>query len=167
MLLCGIPASGKSTFGRYLRDVKGVRYLDLEQKWTDETLHRTWNRVFEGTDSARHLSAFLAAVEQDAGPVCLDWDFPVEQLWLVSALRTAGCRIVWFQCDERVARTRFQRRGRGSLDTFATQVLAIRANWPAILEEAQPLIVNVLNRDGRPKSVEALYAEVFAPDTAA
>src|ERR1700685_129293 len=74
LLLTGIPATGKSTYGRWLETVKGFAYVDIENGGLEPAgLLPHWNAMFAPSGSA---SSFVGALDRMRHPVVLDWGFP-------------------------------------------------------------------------------------------
>jgi len=153
ILLSGIPATRKSTFGRYLAHEHGVAHYDMEchpRGWPHPELKEKW-------DSDR--AAFLAQLRQHHDRIALDWGFPVHCLPLVSELRGLGVRLIWFDGDVARARDAFQHRGneKGPIENFDHQVAAIQnAGCPASLN---CVIVPALSASGvflDPRQIESL-----------
>jgi len=70
LLLSGIPAAGKSHFGRYLAREYGFAHYDLECHpggWPHPELKVIW-------DASR--SAFLTELQNRHERIVLDWGFP-------------------------------------------------------------------------------------------
>jgi hypothetical protein len=130
ILLSGIPATGKSTFARYLADEYGFAHYDLEchpHGWPHPELKGTWEA---------NPSAFLAQVRQHHDRIALDWGFPVYCLSSVNELRSYGVQLIWFDGDLGWARKEFKKRGdcKGPEQNFNNQVADIqREGYPASL----------------------------------
>lgn len=90
LLISGIPGTGKSTFGRWLRDERGFVYVNVEAPSHDpESLDGTgfragWDSLFRG--DAEPIRDQL----EDKGKVVFDWGFPVGSIFAVT--RDSECR---------------------------------------------------------------------------
>ena len=109
-LISGIPASGKSTFCRWLEEKKGFLNLNVEE---DGVLNRhglsqAWNTLFDATGTA---APFIVALEKFNRPVVIDWGFPPEHVNTVRKLFDGGLMLWWFAADWAVARRKFIARG--------------------------------------------------------
>lgn len=118
LLFAGIPASGKSTFARWLASEKGYRHLDVDfaeadfDEWMNKVRRSQWNGV-------------------------IDWGFPPHCLDLVSSLVELGVEPWWFDGERDAARQSFLARlGRGEhpsqLEAYEHQMAEIEAAWPDI-----------------------------------
>lgn len=141
LLLSGVPATGKSVFGRGLAQDHGFAHYDLEnypQGWPDQTLKELWD-----CDGAR----FVAMVKSQHRRVALDWGFPVHCFPMVRELRNAGAQLVWFDGDRKRAREVFLKRGGTAVHNFNVQVAAIESeNYP---EALGCVVVRTLTADGK------------------
>jgi len=125
VLFSGLPATGKSSFCRYLAHEHGFAHYNLEifpDGWPQPSLKPLWDA--DRLDFVRRLEA--------AHPrVALDWGFPPSFLPWVEELSRAGVRIVWFSADPEQARKAFTARGGVDIGHFDLQIEAIRkANLP-------------------------------------
>jgi hypothetical protein len=138
-LLAGIPATGKSSFARYLALEHGFAHYDLEsypRGWPHPELKEKWD-----TDRP----AFVAQVRHVHDRIALDWGFPVSCLSWVKELQALGVQLIWFDGDVARARQAFVRRGGFALN-FDRQVAAIKkAGYPTLLD---CLIVPALSASG-------------------
>src|SRR5205085_10427350 len=129
LLLSGIPATGKSTFARYLVSKHGFAHYDLEcdsRGWPYPGLKRAWD-----TDRA----AFLTQVRQHHDRVVLDWGFPISCLSWVKELQADGVQLIWFDGDVGRSRQVFAQRGGIAVTHFDNQVGAIQnAGFPGSLQ---------------------------------
>ena len=130
ILLSGMPATRKSTFGRYLAREHGFAHYDLEcdpSGWPRPELEHTWNN---------DRSAFVAHVRQQR--TVLNRGFPVHCLPWVNELRGLGVRLIWFDGDIPSAQKEFEKRAdprKGSVGNFKNQIEEIRkAGFPASLD---------------------------------
>ena len=83
ILLSGIPATGKSAFGRYLAHEHGFVHYDLEcdpNSWPRPELEQLWNN---------DRAAFVAHVRQQR--TVLNWGFPVHCLLGSTSYEVSAC----------------------------------------------------------------------------
>jgi len=130
-LISGIPASGKSTFCRWLEEKKGFLHLDVEKPGV---LHRyglatAWNAMFDAGGSA---APFIDALEKMKRPVVIDWGFPPEHIHAVRKLFDSGVMLWWFAADWAVARRKSQPRRFPHVQDFDIQIRKIEATLPEI-----------------------------------
>ena len=130
-LISGIPASGKSTFCRWLEEKKGFLHLDVEKPGVLDRygLATAWNAVFDAGGSA---APFIEALEKFNRPVVIDWGFPPEHLDTVRKLFDGGVMLWWFAADWAVARRKFQLRRYPHGQDFDIQIGKIEAALPEI-----------------------------------
>jgi hypothetical protein len=133
LLISGIPASGKSTFCRWLEENKGFLHLNVEE---DGVLDRhglaaEWLPLF-GTSAT--AAPFIEALEKFNRPVVIDWGFPPECLHAVRKLFDSGVMLCWFAADWAVASRKFIQRGnaKGPVAVFDIQLRKIEAALPEI-----------------------------------
>jgi hypothetical protein len=127
-LISGIPASGKSTFCRWLEETKGFLHLDVEKPGILDRngLATIWASLFEASTSA---APFIEALEKFKRPVVIDWGFPREHLTTVRKLSEGGVMPWWFAADWAVARRKFKERG-----TLPMGVLKAMADFGLLVE---------------------------------
>ena len=116
LLVSGIPAAGKSWFGRYLARDHGFAHYDLEchpPGWPHPDLKVLW-------DQSR--SSFVEELRRRHGSVVLDWGFPSHCVSWVRELQAASVQLVWFECDIDRARALFVERGGRTLSSFERQI---------------------------------------------
>ena len=84
-LISGIPASGKSTFCRWLEEKKGFLHLDVEKPGVLDRygLATAWASLFDASTSA---APFLQALDRFNRPIAIDWGFPPEHVNAVRKL---------------------------------------------------------------------------------
>src|SRR6266849_3666608 len=102
-LISGIPASGKSTFCRWLEEKKGFLHLNMEKPGVlgRYGLSTTCNALFDAGGGA---APFIEALDRFKRPVVIDWGFPPEHLDTVRKLFEGGVMLWWFAADWSVAR---------------------------------------------------------------
>ena len=108
-LISGIPASGKSTFCRWLEEKKGFLHLDVEKPGVLDHygLATAWATLF---DTNAPAAPFIEALEKFKRPVVIDWGFPPEHLDAVRKFFDGGVMLWWFAADWAVARRKFELR---------------------------------------------------------
>jgi hypothetical protein len=130
-LISGIPASGKSTFCRWLEEKKGFLQLDVEKPGVLDryNLATAWNALFDAGGGA---TPFIEALDKFNRPVVIDWGFPPEHLNTVRKLFEAGVMLWWFAADWAVARRKFMERGTLPMELFDIQLRKIQTALPDI-----------------------------------
>ncbi len=107
VLLSGIPASGKSTHGKWLETEMGCVYWDLEHETLEEAGTRAG--LYLGTNA--DLGSLLAVAKRISKTIVIDWGFPPDVcLNTVRWLSENGVEIWWFDGDREAARISFLRR---------------------------------------------------------
>jgi hypothetical protein len=131
LLIAGIPASGKSTFCRWLEEKKRFLHVDVEEFGALEHhgLATAWEAMF-GDDAS--VAPFLEALEKFKRPVAIDWGFPPECLDTVRKLHDGGVMLWWFAADWQLARGKFAQRGYLPIQDFDLQTKKIKAALPDI-----------------------------------
>ena len=130
ILLSGIRATRKSTFGLYLASKHSFAHYDIEcypRSWPHPELYKAFL-------NDRH--AFVKQLREQHDRTVLDWGFPVRCLSWVDEL-SCGVRLIWFSGDIAHAREEFKKRGacKGPEDNFNKQVTAIqKEGYPASLD---------------------------------
>lgn len=129
LLLYGIPAAGKSSFGRYLAHEYAFARYNLgchPHGWPHPELKPVWD-----SSRANFVARFTLLHER----IALDWGFPPHAVSLVHELLATGVRLVWFTADIDHARKLFEDRGGIDVTHFDTQVRSIqRAGLPNPLQ---------------------------------
>jgi hypothetical protein len=153
LLLAGIPATGKSSFGSYLARLHSFAHYDLEcypHGWPHPELKPQW-------DSSR--ARFVKALQKIHSRTALDWGFPVTCLPWVRELQDAGTRLIWFTGDEARARETFIARGGIDVQKFDDQLMAIHeARLPSSLQCTR---IAVLSEKSVLKEPAAIAQEIF------
>ena len=153
----GIPATGKSSFCRYLAREHGFAHYDLEcfpRGWPRPDLKEIW-------DSAP--IEFILRLRELHGKVAIDWGFPPNGycLSIVNEFRTAGVRLIWFKGNIDHARRIFVKRGGKKLKDFKDQVDKIaQKGLPAYLRP-NITIVDALTPNGAIRSPRVICKQIF------
>jgi shikimate kinase len=159
ILLTGIPASGKSAFGKYLQDKYGYTYILLEaNEWADKELQSLWNNVFKAKREYNSVEKFVCYLHDNYENVALDWRFSVEQMRIAELLKRQWCEVVWLSCSTNFARKRFIKKNKNSATYFDTQIKNIEENKDKILKNLNPKIIDALKDDKTEKSPEEIYS---------
>ena len=152
VFISGLPATGKSTFARFLHRNHGFTHYNLEcfpSGWPHD-LRDLWN-------SSRNR--FLRKVRNLHGTVAIEWGFPPIRIDWALELRDAGARPIWFTGDQGRLREFFEARGGIDVQDFDVQVAAIRASDPNAKLGGQ--VVEVLRGDGSFRNLDEIWADVF------
>lgn len=165
LFLAGVPATGKTRLGAWLSD-HGYIHIDAEVDGGIDFdrlgIHAEWNDVL----ATGRAGAFGTAVQALNQPVVINWGFPVEYLYVVSALRAAAFDAWWIGGDRRHARDAYVKR---SLDgggphpsNFDPQMDAIERHWLLIESVFNHRIVTGLAPDGSHRHPSEIWAEIEA-----
>jgi hypothetical protein len=159
-LISGIPASGKTEFGRCLALEFGIEHLDLEGDGLDRLkLRDTWSDLWRlgqlGADK------FVARLHGLGSDVIATWGYPPDLLPIVKGLHQAGLTAWWFDGDRATARRAFIGRGSGSLNDFDLQMAKIRAADPLLRVFYDTRIVETISADGTYVNCRDMYRRIF------
>ncbi len=148
ILIAGIPATGKSYFGEWLRLNHDFIHIDVEDAPSKRLLgvYDAWDH-FLTTRDVLPLFSVLDKYQQD---VVIDWGFPASHLPWVVDLNKAGAELWWFEGDSAVASSQFTRRNTRPILEFYAQVPGLRFAWPEISKVFGANCVKVLE-EGRPQ----------------
>lgn len=129
LLIAGIPASGKSSFARWLVD------------------NHDYVRCPSGEEPG---ASFLTEIDQarSAGPnVVIDWGFPVRALPIVRELVASGVEPWWFDGDRDAALQAFLARPDhpATKADWDVQLAAIEEHWHEIADMFRDRILNVVS----------------------
>ena len=163
LLISGMPASGKTSFGDWLRDNRGYVHADLDAAdclkaaglppfWSEK------ERV-ANLDSGR-LREFVRHLRTIGKPSVLTWTFPTDLVDFVREMTSFGVSAWWFEADRLAARQRYAVRGtvlrngvytRGKPDTtlFDRYVASVSSNWARIAPIFGERVIRTLAQDGR------------------
>lgn len=164
IFLCGIPAAGKTNFSKFLEEKHNFYHIDMEHSpWKDESFHRVWDLIFFYPTEDKRVEDFITILNEKYSNSVLDLGFQVAPSYfrIIKLLRKFGCKIVWLDCDVKVARQRYIKRDPlMPVSDFDRQVKDIKDNWQIIVKEINPIIIDVLTEGTNNKSFEELYAEI-------
>jgi hypothetical protein len=157
IFVAGVPAAGKSHFGRWLESNCGFIHIDPEENDQLDALaiHQLWDDCFV----SRSCLPFAEALRQLGRPAVFNWGFPPPCLPVAQALKAAGFESWWLQADYASARAEFGRLGR-SIAAFNAQVAAIEAAHTEIMQVFEPNILETLDRAGNRLGPEQIWAHI-------
>ncbi|HSW88911.1 MAG TPA: hypothetical protein VLG12_07145 [Candidatus Saccharimonadales bacterium] len=160
IFLCGIPVSGKSTFGKYLEDKQGYTYISIDKDvWPDTKLPSLWKDNFNAKRQYYAVEKFVCYLYENYQNVVIDWNFSIDQIEVASLLHRQWCEVLWFSCSVAIARERFIKRGIDSVTYFDNQIKKLKANTEKITQRLEPKIIDVLNEDRTNKTMEDIYKD--------
>ncbi len=156
LLIAGMPAAGKTTFGGWLANNHSFCHIDAELPQDNRLdalgLRAAWETCVNG-HGAQDFSAALESI----GPTVFDWGLPPSCLELARSLKAAGFGCWWFDADEPVVRAAFRQRGTGSIGSLETQLAAIRGHRAEVMELFQPNVIVTIDETGVRMSPEAIW----------
>jgi hypothetical protein len=156
VLLAGIPASGKSTYGRWLETEHGFWHVDAENATPDEVdVVATWWRLCHGAASVNEV------VDAPGRPVVIDWGFPPHVYDWVLAVKAAGVAVWWFDGDRAAAREAFIKRATVPVELLDIQMSSLMQYWPQIEPIVSSSTIETIRTDGSYVSPEAIFALMF------
>lgn len=143
LLISGIPSTGKSTFGNWLRDEHGFLHFDVENDrdtMQEQGVFEPWNRaVF--LSQPQGLVEALRLLDQ---PVVLSWGFPVQFTPAVRQMLTAGVTGWWFTAPWDIARQQHARAGK-CMQAFDMQRASLEPVQAEISSIFSPNIVETIS----------------------
>lgn len=154
LLLTGVPGTGKTTLGHYLRGHHGFVHLDFENPAT------LTQYVDRGLDPNQLRIEELARSGQD---VVITWGFlPAEQLNAVLALRAHGFQWFWFDGNREAARRVFLERATVSEQLLDIQMERIATHLDPRMDELAPTILDTFNNEGQHRPLADLANELLS-----
>lgn len=157
IFIAGIPASGKSHFGRWLAARHGYLHVDAElpNELEQAGLRRLWNEAVRSGG----CSALGDELRRRGQPVVFDWGFPVKRISLAAALKRAGFASWWFDADLQAARRAHGTSGK-SLTAFDAQVAAIASSISQVASLFAPNILRTVGPRGGRMPARDIYARI-------
>jgi hypothetical protein len=159
IFLCGIPSSGKSTFGKWLQERKGFLHLDVQNPSTEDEL--TWAKRFFKIHSPNAAASFAEELLRLERPVVLDWGFPPHCLDLARALKGAGLKPWWLDGDRAAARRPFVDRGWMALKKLDFQLTQLEQHWTEIMALVGANVIATIDPLGDFLPEETIYQRMF------
>jgi hypothetical protein len=160
LLITGIPATGKSHFGRWLSSEHNYVHVDLEEAGRLESLRLgpAWNACFQTGD----VSLLVAKLRALGPHVALDWGFPPEWLHVVRGIKGAGVDIWWFDGDRAKAREEFVKRGTVPVSDLDVQMAKIQSRGAEIQDLFGPNRIDIIASNGQRMSPEEIWRHIDA-----
>lgn len=144
ILVSGVPATGKSTFGRWLAENRGFVHIDVENGGFDRyRLAQAWAQAVGLAPEP--LVDGLRSIGQ---PAVVDWGYPPSCLPIVRALHAAGLKAWWFDGAPAAARHHFIQRGNVSVQDLDAQIAAIQSSWNLLQAFYGERVVETVRVDG-------------------
>ena len=153
--MAGTPASGKTSFGDYLRDKKHFLHIDIEA-FEGSHFHAVWEAAIRLGD----VSLFLNAIKERSSYAILSWGFHQKDIEIVAKLKGAGVNLWWFEANEARARERFIARGGVGVDLFEAQMKRIKNNRARIEHLFKPNILTTLRFDNSVMTFREIFDAV-------
>jgi hypothetical protein len=158
LLLAGLPATGKSSFGNWLEENKGYFHLDfdeediIQQRGFGHAQDRLWRH-----GNATPLWDGIIARHQ---PIVLTWGFAPQFLSLVKQLLTWGFVPAWFTASPAASRRAFIKRGGIDVHYFDRYMESLQPIESEVQVVFGRNILQTLHDDGSRPSFDAIYAHV-------
>ena len=165
IILCGIPGTGKSTFGDWMAKTKGWLHLDMENADLKQyKLNDPWMTFLND----QHSTLFVDCLEAQGIPVVLDWGFPITLLGIISSLKAQGAMPWWFTGKRHHARasylTREKKKSGCDPRLFDCQYAAIANNWFQIAPIFDTRVIRSIDSEGKFLSCEDIYHLITETD---
>jgi hypothetical protein len=161
LLICGMPASGKTTFGNWLRDTHGFLHLNLELKdsLVANGLPSFWPEQRLWSMDPQQVQRFIGYLHTQDRDTVMTWGFHVDCLGLIQEMASVGVTAWWFEVDRLAAREKFASRGTvirsgvlqpGTPDPvrFDQQMGVLTSRWAEIAMSFGERIIRTLGPDG-------------------
>lgn len=147
LFVCGIPGTGKTTFGNYLEKNHNFHHLDLENP-----------EIFE----AFRISPLenFKLFNSKTGNKIISWGFkptPTE-FSLIKIFNSCGFKTIWFDGNRSAALKEYLKRNTAPEELFHIQVSAIdSANT---IYNLSPIVYNTFEVSGQFKSLSNILREI-------
>lgn len=146
ILITGIPGTGKTAVGEYLRQHHGFSHLDFEDGATLATF-------------SQDKDGFIANALKQKKAV-ITWGFmPYHQAKHVIKIKKMGFSLIWFDGNRIAAFREFMKRGTVSEAAFFHQMSNITSS--NVIDVIQPKIVNPFDKDGKFRALDQITKEVL------
>ena len=156
IFIAGIPGTGKTSIGDYLRDTHSFIHVDMEGD----------NKLQElSVDPDRFLTELINSPQK----VVITWGFAPND-WAIdkiNKLKNNGFKLIWFDGNRKTALKKFiereEKKGEKSLKkaklAFSAQMNAIDSS--NVIVKIEPIIVNTFTKDADFKPCNMIVEEIF------
>lgn len=146
VLLSGIPGTGKTTVGNFLRDKYGFIHYNFEDLSTLALF-------------AKDIPGFITrALSQDN--VVITWGFmPYGHTEHVIEMKRRGFTLIWFDGNRDAAYREFMKRGAVSEDAYKIQMSNVISS--NVIDKIQPTTINTFDRNGQFKKLDEIVKEML------
>ncbi len=110
LIISGVPASGKSSYGTWLAD-RGWTFVDHDWVFNGrrraplQPMEQTWRNLV--MSQPPRVADFVEVVARAQEDVVLEYGFPYAWFPAVRQLKAAGAQHWWFEADHQTARAAF------------------------------------------------------------
>lgn len=147
ILITGIPGTGKTTLGDYLRDQHSFEHINLEIKNEIE--------LFSATPSS-YMEKLLKKPK-----VVVTWGFlPYHQAKYVKLFKEKGFTLFWFDGDRVSAQREFVKRGTVDEQYFFLQMWNITSS--NVIDYIDPILVNPFDENGIFRKIKDLAEQILS-----
>jgi len=155
-LLCGIPGTGKTSIGNFLKDEMNYVHLDLEEelKFTND-----WQVI---TQKVQDLNAEHNLV--------ITWGFVPDEAsmnYVSDLIENFSARMVWFDGDREIAKKVWLLREENNIknnisneSNFDEQIK--RINEAKVIEKYDPFIIDPFNTQGGFRDSEEIVQKIIS-----
>ena len=173
LLICGLPATGKTTFGDWLRDTHGYLHLDLESRacLASNGLPHFWPERIWNLDESE-LTAFFAYLRLLNRGTVMTWAFHTDLIPLVGDLVQHGCQPWWFEGDRLASRKAHgmrkrlitqgvTHRGEPNMPAYDAYVASLVQHWADIAPIFGDHIIHTLHPDDTHLPYQAIWDRIL------
>jgi hypothetical protein len=149
LMISGFSGCGKTYFCRWLACQKHFVLIDMDTPRPngidDHGFRDSWEAFIAKTDR----DSFVRELQALGRDVVLDWNYPVDSIDHVLALKERGCEMWWFTGDEEAAHRSYLARGYNVSETdYQKQVAGIRSKWREIAPIVGDRIISTIDAFG-------------------
>lgn len=146
ILLTGIPATGKTTLGNYLKNNHGFKHIDFED-------------AISLNQFAKDPDTFLESLAKE-DKVVISWGFCPDEIQtpMVIYLKTKEFNLFWLDGDHVSALREYIRRNTGAKSAFYYQMFRIESF--EVVSKITPTVINTFNPKGEFKELAEITKEL-------